>query len=255
MSGHEFEILQPSLQSLFVEICRGDIVLGTGTAFFAKGMKRTMLITNRHNVTGRRQDNNRCLSPSGGIPDKLVVWQNSADNIGGWITSDYMLIGKNDEPLWIEHPTLGSRADFVGLAPTLTNEMIAYPYDLGPQHPPMIVRPADAVSVVGFPFGQNGGGLFAIWATGFVATEPEIDLSDLPTFLIDCRTRRGQSGSPVIAHRNGGAIPLQGQTTRNFYIGPITNFLGVYSGRINEESDLGIVWKRSAIAELVDSGA
>jgi hypothetical protein len=29
--------------------------------------------------------------------------------------------------------------------------------------------------------------------------------------------------------------------------------LGVYSGRINEQSDLGMVWKLSAIRELVAS--
>lgn len=30
-------------------------------------------------------------------------------------------------------------------------------------------------------------------------------------------------------------------------------FLGIYSGRINPESDLGIVWKASAVAEIVDA--
>ena len=34
---------------------------------------------------------------------------------------------------------------------------------------------------------------------------------------------------------------------------PVFRFLGIYSGRINLESDLGIVWKASAIAELLDS--
>ncbi|WP_428910707.1 hypothetical protein [Niallia sp. Krafla_26] len=45
---------------------------------------------------------------------------------------------------------------------------------------------------------------------------------DLPLLLIDhCRSRQGQSGSPVIAYR--------------------------------KESDLGLVWKASAIKELIDS--
>lgn len=35
------------------------------------------------------------------------------------------------------------------------------------------------------------------------------------------------------------------------FSGPTTRFLGIYSGRINAESDLGIVWKASAIAELI----
>ena len=37
--------------------------------------------------------------------------------------------------------------------------------------------------------------------------------------------------------------------------GAYTRFLGIYSGRINPESDLGIVWKARAIAELVESMA
>lgn len=103
-----------------------------------------------------------------------------------------------------------------------------------------------------FPFGLDGGGLLAIWATGFMATDPEVDYNNQPTFLIDCRARPGQSGSAVIAHRNGGMVALEGGGTAAFS-GPVTRFLGIYSGRINEQSDLGIVWKASSIKELLDS--
>lgn len=34
---------------------------------------------------------------------------------------------------------------------------------------------------------------------------------------------------------------------------PVWKFIGIYSGRINAESDLGIVWKASAINQLVQS--
>lgn len=37
------------------------------------------------------------------------------------------------------------------------------------------------------------------------------------------------------------------------FMNPVYKFLGIYSGRINSESDLGIVWKASAIKELVQS--
>ena len=37
------------------------------------------------------------------------------------------------------------------------------------------------------------------------------------------------------------------------FTGLATCLLGIYSGRINKESDLGIVWKTSAIKELIDS--
>jgi hypothetical protein len=92
-----------------------------------------------------------------------------------------------------------------------------------------------------------------IWATGFVASEPDVNVyGGMPTMLIDCRTRQGQSGSPVLAYREGGAVAMMNGSTAMF-AGSAQRFLGIYSGRINEESDLGIVWKASAIAELIAS--
>jgi hypothetical protein len=91
-----------------------------------------------------------------------------------------------------------------------------------------------------------------VWATGFVASELGIDFNNLPRFLIDCRARHGQSGSAVIAHRSGGANAMQDGSTQVF-AGTMTRFLGVYSGRINEQSDLGVVWKAGAVAEVVDN--
>jgi hypothetical protein len=35
--------------------------------------------------------------------------------------------------------------------------------------------------------------------------------------------------------------------------GPMTRFLGTYRGRVNAESDLGFVWKASAVQELLDA--
>ena len=81
------------------------------------------------------------------------------------------------------------------------------------------------------------------WSSGFVATDPDIDWSGLPVFLIDCRSRRGQSGSPVVLRV--GEPRLMGANT--------TRLIGLYSGRIRKESDLGMVWKTEAILELSES--
>ena len=92
----------------------------------------------------------------------------------------------------------------------------------------------------------------AILATGFVASEIDFDQGGLPIFFIDCRARPGQSGSAVIAHRNGGAVAMADGSTA-LINGEMTALLGIYSGRVNEQSDLGIVWKSRAIKELVES--
>ena len=140
------------------------------------------------------------------------------------------------------------------IALPLTNlvDVKCFPYSLQVQPSEILVMPADSVSIVGFPFGLRSGGSMAIWATGFVATEPEVDYQNKPIFLVDCRARKRQSGSAVVAHRNGG-MNLFTNGTISASGSPVTRFLGVYSGRINDESDLGIVWKASMVRELVSA--
>jgi len=35
---------------------------------------------------------------------------------------------------------------------------------------------------------------------------------------------------------------------------PLARLLGVYSGRVNEQSDIGYVWKIAAIREILEGG-
>ena len=143
----------------------------------------------------------------------------------------------------MEHPTLGSRGDLVALPLTKLDDVQLYAYDFeGPGHD-IAVGPTSVVSVVGFPFGKAAGGALAIWATGFIASETDVDYNRLPLFFIDCRTRPGQSGSPVIAYRElGQTVALEDGATV-VYDQAVWRLLGIYSGRINEQSDLGLVWR------------
>lgn len=244
-------ILKPSVQSLFLQMKVNGKTLASGTGFIANSLRGPVLITNRHNVTGRNNVTGDYLSATGCYPDEIVIIHNKAAKLGTWVPRNEPLY-KDEKPLWIEHPTFGAKVDFVALPLTELNDVELYPYSLGLGDPQISVSPSDTVSVIGFPFGLTGGGSLAIWATGFMATEHDIDYDNLPIFLIDCRARQGQSGSAVVAHRNGGMIGMEDGSTGGF-TGPITRFLGIYSGRINEQSDLGIVWKASAIRELVNS--
>jgi Trypsin-like peptidase domain len=242
-------ISTPSAQSLYVEIRANGLQIGNATAFAVLGPKGNhFLVTNRHVVTGRHQITGDPLDKKhSAIPDELVVWQNSAAELGFFIPVPLPL-QRNGQNTWTEHPTLGSAADIVAFPVTESTEVRLLPYRLdafvhGRMHP------SQRVSVVGFPFGERIGQSFALWATGFVASEPEIDHGGRPVFLIDCRTRPGQSGAPVIHHEEVdtmfAASDGGNETLSN------TQLLGLYSGRINEQSDIGIVWKTYAIAELV----
>ena len=248
------KIAKPSVQSLLLQMRFNDQLLSTGTGFVSSSAKGPLLITNRHNVTGRRQDNNKPLSPTGGVPNEVVIYHNIKGHLGTWQGKNEKLYfdPNNEKRRWIEHPVLGPRADFVALPLTQLDNVELYPYDLENPGEDMMVGPAEVVSVIGFPFGITAGGVFPVWATGFIASEPIVDFNDLPIQLIDCRSRQGQSGSPVLAYRSGGVISMTDGSAASFD-GPVSRLIGIYSGRINAESDIGIVWKTSAILELINS--
>ena len=153
-------------------------------------------------------------------------------------------------PSWVEHPTLGAKADIVALPVKEMANIVGeinsvslkddwHRWDVGSE-----------LHVIGYPYGQIGG-LFPIWSKGSIASEPDVDISGLPVFLIDCRSRPGQSGSPVFAHFRAGAIVEHGGQEYQAKK-PMNYFVGVYSGRLRSDSDLGLVWKRSCIEELVN---
>jgi hypothetical protein len=130
-----------------------------------------MLITNRHNVTGLNQQTDQPLSPTGGIPNEVVIRHNRQGILGHWIPAVEPL-HENGSPLWLEHPRLGVKADFVALPLTHLLNVQLYPYTLNADGPAVLIWPAEVVSVVGFPYGLTAGGCIALWATGFVASIP-----------------------------------------------------------------------------------
>lgn len=246
------EISLPSVMSLYIEMFFDETCLSSGTGFLCRGKSgRPYLITNRHNVTGRNQETGKCLDEKTlAIPNLLKITHNKTGLLGETIVTVEPLYSPDDVPLWIEHPHLGNKADFVAVPLSQLNQVNLIFYELQNQ-PDIKIRVSDVISVVGYPFGKKIQGT-AVWATGFVASEPNINYENLPVFLIDCRSREGQSGSAVIAHRNDGTFS-DSRGNRILAGDPVTKLLGVYSGRINKESDLGMVWKCSAIAELLQS--
>jgi hypothetical protein len=256
-----FNVEIPTLKSLFIEVRYGDTVLGNATAFLAANDREShcALITNRHVVTGRHQDTGECLHTRGGIPDNIVIhFHKAGDDIGEWKPITLPLYRTDDIPYWIEHPRLGKAADVVALNLNWGSDVLKLPYYMKTQldRVNMVVGPAEAVSVVGFPFGLSSAGKFPIWATGFLAQELSLITPDSPVFLIDCRTRPGQSGSAVIAYRPAGYRKQhEGRISSTLGGAKTWEFLGIYSGRVNAESDLGRVWHASAVEEVLEAAA
>lgn len=256
-----FDVQIPTLKSLLIEICFGDTVLGTGTAFLAanNGESHCALITNRHNVTGRHQDTGDCLNSNAAIPDNIrIYFHKNAERPGEWKKIQLPLYRADHSPYWYEHSTLGAKADVVALNVKWGDDVTKYPYYLETELDRfgIEVGPAEPVSVIGFPFGYTTLEHFPVWATGFLAQELSLITPDNPTFLIDCRARQGQSGSPVIAYRVGNYRKRSGSRLSSVLAPqPVWEFLGIYSARLNQESDLGRVWHVSAIADVLATAA
>jgi len=251
----------PTAKSLYIEMYFGETLLSSGTAILVANDREShcALITNRHNVTGRNQGTGKCLSNKAAIPDAIVIHFHK--NLGSfehtgeeWKEIRLPLYRKDGTPYWIEHPRLRDKADIVALNLTWGDDVSRYPYYLETDldHINLVISPAENISVIGFPFGLSSHGKLPIWATGFLAQEINLIAPDNPVFLIDCRTRQGQSGSAVIAFRSSGYRHMRdGKVVLTTSPNKVWEFLGVYSGRVNSESDLGKVWHVSAIKELL----
>lgn len=243
-------IRRPSVASLLLIQRANGQDLGSATGFVVERTGTPYLITNWHVVSGRDPRTGANLHPSGAWPDQLVVAQNVAGKLGNWELKPEDLNDADGNSRWLEHPVHGRKVDVVALPLENTTGVDLHSYDPWAEGLDVALGVSRGLSIIGFPFGLTGGGAFGIWVQGTIATEPEIDFEGLPSFLIDSRTRQGQSGSPVIFYSDGGMVPMADGSTA-ITGGEVTKLMGVYSGRINAQSDLGIVWKASVIADIL----
>ena len=245
-----------SLKSIYISILFNDIELATATGFLVKKDDNMYLITNRHVVTGRNNQTNKCLDEiNASIPNKLDIWfPHKTPEEYKWSKISYELYDENDNPLWIEHPIYRNKVDVIALKLGVFEQNL-FCYSINSSYEPIVT---DNVFIIGYPYGYNirpKEGRYAIWSTGTIASDPDLDVEingeQLPAFLIDAKTRKGQSGSPVMYHSSTGIDRYNGGIA--MWGGPITHELGIYSGRINSDSDLGYVWKWKLISEILSN--
>lgn len=232
-------LMRPSAMSLLLHLTTsGGDDLGSATGFLVEFANKTYLITNRHVVRAE-----------GSIerPKALTVFH-LLESLNEWEAREEPLYDA-DGPLWLEHPNCDD-IDIAALPLTNVFGVNRWTYDAWNEGPGLAVGISDPLHIIGFPFGVTGGGMTAIWVRGFIASEPSQNWNNLPCLLIDSRTRSGQSGSPVIAFSSGGPTPMADGGLA-FASDPMWQLMGVYSGRINRESDLGIVWKPEALREVI----
>lgn len=225
------------------------VELATATGFTVIHESLSYLVTNWHVVTGYDPDTGQCLDKKhAAIPNTLAVRFHAKGQLGAWTIVDLPLFDADGVPLWIEHP-LGKAIDVVAIPIGSVPDIDVYPLDLRLADTDMLAEPAMPVSVIGYPLGLSAGGNWPIWKTGHIASDPDLDFEPgRPAFLIDATTRSGMSGSPVVLRsnrfntRDGNSVMSTGMSTK---------FMGVYAGRIHDDSEVGRVWRPFVLAELL----
>ena len=245
---------------LFMGYTSTDIVISTGTGFIYARNDDFYLITNWHNVTGRDPATLECLSDKMAVPDVVVTYfLHEREPITHKVVQIKLYTDEDMQiPLWLEHPVHGKSVDVVAikLKEAIVNSCKLFPINQI-KFDEATERVADEIFVVGYPFGEATYPYLPIWKKASIASEPDIDIDQLPKFLIDTATRPGLSGSPVMMQRTGIHGFVDGEPTPDSLIGTIRKFSGVYSGRIGDDeakAQLGIVWKAKVIDEIIDGG-
>ncbi|MCF7917164.1 MAG: serine protease [Candidatus Omnitrophica bacterium] len=237
-----------SVASLYLIVKNGESFLGTATGFIVKHDDTNYLITNWHVLSGRNPGTNEVIHSTGAAPREVLIWHHG-ETLGQWKLKSEQLYNESGEKRWIEHD-LGRNIDIVALPlKNLPNDVKIYPFDLSLVNSNIQTEMAMTVSIIGFPHGLAAGGRFPIWKTGHIASEPRLDFEGKPVFLIDATTRAGMSGSPVIIRSKGTYRNRKGD--RVISSGFITRFLGVYSGRLSGDTEIGYVWKPHLIEEIL----
>ncbi|MCJ1708045.1 serine protease [Microbacterium sp. VKM Ac-2923] len=246
--------------------------LAVGSGFIATYGGENFLVTARHNLSGRDWPSNALMSEWSVEPDRVVMkMQVAAAGVLAWSDRAVRVLGDDGAPLWYEHPTLGRGADIAVLPLEDDEQWFVDAFDIAKpdaEHEPMLSA-GDDLFVVGFPRGFTPYVGLPIWTRASVASEPALDYDNRPMYLVDARTRKGHSGSPVVLR------PGRGRTVRMRDGSDHTTSIddswvaGLYSGRVRisgenepgqadqacaappETLDIGLVWKTSAILSTV----
>lgn len=257
--------------ALYVEPSFNGLLLSKASSFLWAVHSRVFLVTNWHVLSVRKALDGGVMHAQGGIPNELKVYSyriqgprpKNLENGGFKVTHGSFVVPlvrrSGGRAAWVEHPRYRRQVDVAALDVTAAIANMHYQcVNRLEGELPRHLDPGDEVFIVGFPFGLIKGAPAPVWKRGSIALDPGLNPEGLPKMLVDTATREGMSGSVVIAK-----FPVPEHDVRHkddqrpVYIGEYPAIVGVYSGRHYpemEKAQLGIVWKREVIEELVASG-
>lgn len=237
-------------------LCKGAAI-GNATGFFYRRGDRCFLISNWHVFSGRNPYTGQANRSDAALPDALSFAMHRKGQLGSLVEGcSAQLEDKEGTTKWLLH-SRGQDIDVAVLpVDVLPPECMAYTLPLAGEASDMSFQVGMDAFVLGFPKGIAHQKYLPIWKRASVATEPDIPHDNLPVFLVDTATREGMSGAPVLLRSFGGYDTRNGD--RQMAPGAFTRFVGIYSGRFGADDEygaqLGRVWHRSVIDEIIDGG-
>ncbi len=230
-----------------IQLYFNDRFLALGTAFVYKKNTSYYLVSNWHNYSGKNPFNHKPLSQTAALPNIIKCKLVLNKEILEWGNYSFDLTD-GDEQKWLEHPKYMSSVDVAILPIQIPNKFKPNPIN-SYEFTNLRSEIARDVFILGFPKGISGRKELPIWKRASIASEPG---GNYPRILVDTATREGMSGSPVIMQHKGFFIRNDDDED---WTGDAYQFLGIYSGRMGEDefqAQLGIVWKKELIDEIIE---
>ncbi|CAB3759375.1 hypothetical protein [Paraburkholderia solisilvae] len=285
--------LDPSNAVVHLSMRRGEHELSVGTGILYSRNGKVFIVTAWHNLSGRHAITMKPISSVLAFPDTVVATVSCRTDLNGKTYGYSRLpftipLEVNDTPTYLVHAQAFPRVDVAAIpfdvgipyqiemqvsnggvakmtwlprGPISANGMtsdveciqdVESSYAQPQSFPDLWL--GDDLFIMGYPralsdlFGQP------LWKRATVASSPQSG-TRVKHFLVDCASREGMSGAPVVSYNrtgltmNGGAIQVGT---------PTTIFHGIYTSRVGKadlfEAQIGTVWQRTAADEIIDAG-
>lgn len=246
-----------SLTSVRLAMFRDGLELAVGSGVIWRNGNQLAIVTAWHNLTGAHYDTRQSLSKTGARPNRVraTFLEGQADKLHHLHID---LRTADDEPAWVVHPRGSTAVDLaaVPIPIDLPQSIINVPTNDLPNSS-IAVNVGSDLSIVGYPLGIARLGL-PIWKKASLAIEPQaiLDADGHRYAIVDSATRKGMSGAPVFARREGMALSADGRLS--YAARADTSFYGIYTGRLSTRdplgAQLGIVWPSRFVNDLFTSG-
>ena len=286
-------MINPAHSVVYLSIRRDKIELAVGTGVLYEKDNETYIVTAWHNISGRHTETLSLLSRKLAVPNNVVasiaVKTKKEGHIGFIRIHIRIPLVENEQTTYYIHEQGYPKVDVVAIPIDLekeylmeveiaSGESIKLPIQLKSKHPNSLERNiisiqdcefkikeidnyedylyvSDDIFIIGYPKGITDYTMQPIWKRATIATAPHLGWKQQEQFLVDCASKQGMSGAPAIYYNRDGKI-----NTGDIYSQgsqPISILHGIYVGRIGSTSELeaqiGKVWKRKVIDEIIDS--